>query len=205
MAKGGGFERTICKRLSLWWSGNKRDDVFWRATQSGGRATTRAKKGITTANSSGDICYLDIEGKLFIDKVILELKRGYNKKLKILDILDSNNKHFTLITWWNKIEHERVRQKRFNNWIIFRRDRKESCLVLTLRHLAEIEQYNGLWPHSLITINHNNISIVIIRFEEFLKWCDPETIKLLSDTAISKTKKIKRRKNVNKRTQTKKL
>jgi len=194
MAKGGKFERSVCKKLSTWWAG--RDDIFWRSTQSGGRATTRAKKGVSTANSSGDICYLDVVGKPFIDKIILELKRGYTKKIRVLDILDSSNKHFVLMKWWTKIEGERERQNRHYSWVVFRRDRRESCLMVTLQHFAEIEQYNGAWPHTIINIKCNNVSLIIIRFEEFLKWCDPETIKLLPysvKNTVSK-KKIKRRK-----------
>ena len=36
--KGSEFEREMCKCLSLWWTDSKRDDVFWRSAQSGGRA-----------------------------------------------------------------------------------------------------------------------------------------------------------------------
>src|SRR5262245_2386383 len=47
-AKGSKFERDLCRQLSLWWSDGKRDDVFWRASQSGGRAKFRGRRGLQT-------------------------------------------------------------------------------------------------------------------------------------------------------------
>ncbi len=80
MAKGGEFERNICKQLSLWWTENERDDIFWRTAGSGARHTTRQKKNISTENSAGDVCYIDQLGKPFIDYFLMELKRGYTSK-----------------------------------------------------------------------------------------------------------------------------
>jgi hypothetical protein len=74
--KGSGFERQICKQLSLWWTRGERDDVFWRSSQSGGRATVRSRKGKTTAGSYGDIVALDPIGKPLTDLFTIELKRG---------------------------------------------------------------------------------------------------------------------------------
>lgn len=56
MGKGQDLERSISRQLSLWWSNGEADDWFWRASQSGGRATQRAKKGMRTLNSAGDLC-----------------------------------------------------------------------------------------------------------------------------------------------------
>ena len=79
MPKGASFERQICKTLSLWWTGGKRDDVFWRSSQSGGRATQRAKSGKTTFGSWGDIAAVDPIGLPLLKLVTIELKRGYSK------------------------------------------------------------------------------------------------------------------------------
>lgn len=74
--KGSQFERAICKELSKWWTGGNRDDVFWRSSQSGGRATVRGRKGQTTAGSYGDIAALDHVGQPLIQCFTIELKRG---------------------------------------------------------------------------------------------------------------------------------
>ncbi len=74
--KGSNFERLICKKLSLWWTGGERDDVFWRSSQSGGRATQRAKFGKKTYGSYGDIAAVDPMGEPLLKFFTIELKRG---------------------------------------------------------------------------------------------------------------------------------
>jgi len=76
MGKGSSFERKICKRLSKWWTDGKRDDIFWRSSQSGGRATQRAKKGQRTFGSYGDITAVDPVGQPLMRMFTIELKRG---------------------------------------------------------------------------------------------------------------------------------
>jgi len=74
--KGSKFEREISKRLSLWWTYGERDDVFWRSSQSGGRATQRAKFGKKTHGSYGDIAALDPIGEPLMKFATIELKCG---------------------------------------------------------------------------------------------------------------------------------
>lgn len=75
-AKGSDFEREICKRLSMWWTDQKRDDVFWRSSQSGGRATQRRKFGKDTYGSEGDVAAVDPIGTPLLEFATIELKRG---------------------------------------------------------------------------------------------------------------------------------
>lgn len=75
--KGSAFEREFCKELSLWWTNKERDDVFWRSQTSGGRATSRRKKGMATAGQYGDVAATDAIGIPLIERVTIELKRGY--------------------------------------------------------------------------------------------------------------------------------
>lgn len=77
-AKGSAFEREVCRKLSLWWSGGQHDDWFWRTAGSGGRATNRAKRGKATANSAGDIGAECVEAQDLLGFITFELKRGYN-------------------------------------------------------------------------------------------------------------------------------
>lgn len=91
--KGSKFERKIAQKLSLWWTDNERDDIFYLTSGSGARATQRKKKGVDTANSSGDIGIIDPIGKPFIDMFLIEVKSGYTlgtriKKKEIEGILD---------------------------------------------------------------------------------------------------------------------
>jgi len=75
-AKGSEFEREICKKISLWWTNDERDDVFWRSAQSGGRATQRAKSGKKTHGSYGDLTALDPIGEPLLKVWTMEMKRG---------------------------------------------------------------------------------------------------------------------------------
>jgi hypothetical protein len=77
-AKGSSFEREICKKLSLWVSEGRRDDLFWRSAMSGGRATVRSKVGKATINQLGDITAIDPLGFPLTDKFVIECKNYAN-------------------------------------------------------------------------------------------------------------------------------
>lgn len=72
--KGGEFERLICKRLSLWISEGKRDDLLWRSAMSGGRATVMKKKGKQVETQQGDISAIHPDGHKLTDRFIIECK-----------------------------------------------------------------------------------------------------------------------------------
>lgn len=91
MGKGSSFEREICKHLSKWWTGGKRDDVFWRSQTSGGRATQRLKKGQRTYGSYGDIAAVDPIGEPLLKLWTIELKRGQYHG-EISDLLECKRK-----------------------------------------------------------------------------------------------------------------
>ena len=47
-AKGSAYERELCKRISSWFSGGETEDLFWRTSGSGSRATNRRRLGRST-------------------------------------------------------------------------------------------------------------------------------------------------------------
>lgn len=85
--KGGEYERELCKELSMWWTYNSRDDVFWRTSGSGARAKVRGRQGRATAGQHGDIGATDPIGAPLIDMFTIEIKRGYSE-YTLQDILD---------------------------------------------------------------------------------------------------------------------
>jgi len=199
MAKGGSFERTIAKELSLWFSNDERDDLFWRTAGSGARATTRMKKGVDTANSAGDIAYLHPTGKPFVDLCLVEIKRGYNKKktsqdsrlsvLLTLDIPMNRKNKPVLIKWWEKAEEERKVHGRKYSIIIFRRDRHNACICMDYGAFQEIEKRNkkpftfpkcGNW----IVLQERKACLIMLLLDDFFDWCKPSAL----------FRKIKRRK-----------
>jgi hypothetical protein len=80
-AKGGAFERRIAKALSQWVSKGQRDDIFWRSSMSGGRATVAKKSGKLLSASCGDLSAIDPLGKPFLDKYYVEIKHVKSYKL----------------------------------------------------------------------------------------------------------------------------
>lgn len=85
--RGSAFERSFCKELSLWWSDNKRDDLFWRTATSGGRATVRRKKGKASAGMHGDVQSVHPKSRAFTLLYTIELKLGYSTAT-LQDLLD---------------------------------------------------------------------------------------------------------------------
>lgn len=61
-AKGANFEREVCRELSEWVSTGKADDLFWRSSMSGGRATLGRKKGVIRENVTGDLVVVATTG-----------------------------------------------------------------------------------------------------------------------------------------------
>src|SRR5262245_49693460 len=88
--KGGNYEREFAKRLSRWWSGGRRSDIFWRTAGSGNRATIGHKRGRSTYGSYGDICAIDPIGSPLLDVVTISLKNGY-RNTHALGVLDKPN------------------------------------------------------------------------------------------------------------------
>lgn len=123
--KGSRFEREISRQLSLWWTGGERDDVFWRSSQSGGRATQRAKQGKATYGAYGDITALDPIGEPLLKLFTLELKRGRSHGT-LEDLLDLPKDSAIRPVEKTLLQaHDSHRQARSKFWmVISQRDRR---------------------------------------------------------------------------------
>ena len=80
--KGGNFEREICRKLSLWISAGERDDLFWRSSLSGGRATVAFKKGKQNLTQCGDISSIHPDGNVLTDRYLISCKFYSDLKLE---------------------------------------------------------------------------------------------------------------------------
>jgi hypothetical protein len=126
--KGGAFERLICKKLSLWWTKDKRDDVFTRTASSGGRATQRSKKNKSTFGQYGDIQAADPIGQPLIDLCTIECKDGY-ATYSIADLMDKEPRH-------NPLYEQFIRQARKSNfesdsayWLLIARRKGRQIMI----------------------------------------------------------------------------
>jgi hypothetical protein len=98
-AKGSAFERLICKRLSLWLSNNQSDDLLWRTSLSGGRATIGLNKDIKRSAQAGDIGAISAKGEAFTSRYIVECK--HYKDLQIPSAVFGSTGHF--VDFWQRL------------------------------------------------------------------------------------------------------
>lgn len=174
MAKGGQNERTKCKQWSLWWSDGERDDVFWRTSGSGARATQRAKTGQETTGSYGDMGYIDVEGKPFLDVFTVEFKKGYSKDLDLLTLLDGKGTKYMLLNFLQQVMGDAERAKNLP-LLEIHRDRKSPLVFV-----PSVVFHFGIIPNTLVDFpsiafnlrpKYENLkgSFVIMRQEDFFK------------------------------------
>lgn len=142
-SKGGGFEREVCKKLSLWID-DTRDDIFWRSAMSGGRATVGFKKGNVRTSQVGDISAIDVLGQKFIDTFIVECK--FYRNIHLHSLMFSKPKGNTIYGFWEKLcrDAEQIR--------------KEPLLII---------KQNG-WP-SLIGISDKGLFFKFLKENNYLK------------------------------------
>lgn len=101
--KGNAYEREISKKLSLWLSNNKHDDLFWRSHNSGGRYTVRHCKNKRTEGQNGDItstCSGISED--FLKLFSLELK--HYKNINLWGLI--TNSKTGIISFWRQAEKQ---------------------------------------------------------------------------------------------------
>lgn len=182
-SKGGAFERMICKQLSRWWSGEKRDDIFWRTSGSGARATVRRrhKKRKRTFGQYGDVQAVDPVGQPLIDLCCFEMKTGYNK-WSFLDVLDSTTEGKQPIEKFLYQAAESMRQTGAR-WevLICRRTQRVPIIIIpwSMAWLIQ-EKFGGIVDNFL---SAPMLQVHAMRLDDFLEWCKPEFF-----TEISKKK-----------------
>jgi hypothetical protein len=178
MAKGSNFEREICKLLSRWWTSGERDDVFWRSSQSGGRATQRAKSGHKTFGSYGDIAAVDPIGQPLLRYFTIELKRGRSHGFlgDVLDVKGDNSRHPFVATL--RQARRSALQAGSKTWLLIcRRDRRQAMVYLP-SHYADRLLPSEDYPAALcrIVIGSNLRKIVAVSLEYFLGRVRPKQI-----------------------------
>lgn len=176
--KGSAFERQFCKTLSLWWTEGNRDDVFWRTSNSGGRATTRAKQGKSTANQYGDICAVDEIGIPFTSLFLTELKCGYSKH-NLFDLLDKTKGVPLYGKWIQKLESTVMKHNAlYWDWLLV--TKRNGCRPIAIFSEVLIHQLvvtKNICQSTIQTkIGKDHHSIVVCSLDDFLKCTSPKII-----------------------------
>lgn len=125
-AKGGEFERLVCKELSVWVTKGARDDVFWRSAMSGGRATVRKAQGKSSPHVGGDICAVHTAGHDFIDRFYVECKFYADLQLHHVAMGSGGN----LLNFWN-VARKQAKMHRKLPMLVAKQNRVPPLLVLS--------------------------------------------------------------------------
>ena len=181
MGKGGGFEREISVKLSKWYSGNTRDDIFWRTDSSGGRFTSRKKAGKELENQAGDITYRDVIGKPLIDKYNFEFKTGYSIKSKrkdgsvyqinwcLLDLIDSKQILPMILYFWKQAA-DTAEQTNKRPILITRRTNKKAIIVITKILFNSIVGYVNNPDFLFIEFPGFGERLICMGLDDFFTW-----------------------------------
>lgn len=157
-AKGSSFERLICKELSLWLSEDKRQDLFWRSSMSGGRATVALQQGITLSSQAGDITAIHSSGQAFIEKFYVECK-SY-KTLNIPNLITGSGGNF--IKFWTEADSE---AKKYNKLAFFIAKQNNFPILLCMKKTS----YNTFVAPKINYTDISSFGIRVCVFRDFIK------------------------------------
>ena len=172
--KGNSFEREICKELSLWWSNGlglpENDNIFWRTSNSGGRATVRGKKG---DKHCGDICAIDPIGQPLIDCVTIEVKRGYNS-CSIQDLFDKpkNGAKQQYEKWFEQAMAAAELAGTPYWWLIVKRDRREPLVIMEYQFIHIFDIYAV--PYDIVF--SWEVEMYACQLQDFLQVCTDSNV-----------------------------
>jgi hypothetical protein len=169
--KGGTFERLVAKQLSLWYSKNSSDDIFYRTASSGGRSTQRTKRGQSVTNSAGDLSFLDSAGEPFLKCCAVEIKIGY-PAATLNKILTSEKPE--LLAFFQQAQ-ESAKQANVPHWIVIhKQDRQPTllyCNLLLLRDYYKVKKIqknnNFHFPFVVIPLDKETM-VAALKFDTFL-------------------------------------
>lgn len=182
MAKGKGkgsqFERDFSRDLSLWWSGGKRKDLFWRSAMSGGMSTVTGCEA-----QSGDIVAVDAEGFPLLDILCFELKCGY-RSCQVNDLLDGLGKYPIITKFVDQARLAGLRGKSLTYALVVKRDRKRPLIFFDGGKLLSGTRFISIDRGS---INANGVSLEYCRLEDFFKIPPHIFSKIMKKGAVSLT------------------
>ena len=175
--KGSAFERRMCKELSLWWTDGERDDVFWRTSGSGARATNRGKRKKQTFGQHGDIQATDPIAQPLLNRVTIELKKGYNKHT-IMDCLDAldRNKAQVMEVFVEQAMRESTQAGVHSWWIILARDKRIPMIMMPMSYFQIIRKAASNFKIKqtyLIARLRTGQKVMMMRLYEFLEKVSP--------------------------------
>ena len=144
-SKGAAYEREVCARLSLWVSGGKQQDIFWRSAMSGGRANLqqRRKKAGEFSAQAGDIVATHWDGHFFLSKFCMDTKHWADFEI---DAPAFGKKDGAFVVAWEKLCEEAAR---FGKWpmLVGKENRHGEFAAVSVAGLAWLRGAVRARPH----------------------------------------------------------
>ncbi len=200
--KGSNFEREICKQLSLWWSDNKEDDIFWRTAGSGAMAKTRSKKGKSTFGQCGDVQATNPKGQPLIDMFSIELKRGYSTST-FADLMEPSTTVNAKPCQYEKFIHQacvdHINSGSMSWLLIVKRDRRKAIVIIpfvTYKKLPPLCNSKNNIPSFKLRceLQTGNMALFGCTLESFLDIVKPVDILVIQSSFLTKLKKKNKQK-----------
>lgn len=160
--KGNSYEILVSRQLSKFLTEGNRDDLFWRSSNSGGRQTVRAKKGIDTHNQAGDICNTHPDGELFMEVFVLECKHYRDINLWSLFTETKGN---TIMGWWD-VHLEKSKEVKKHPILIIRQNHKPDLFICSKKLAIPIAKQCKIKP--ILIKNYLKEDMYIYKFESIL-------------------------------------
>lgn len=173
--KGAALERQIAKTLSLWLSDGEREDLLWRSSMSGGRATVASKKGKKLSAQVGDLSGIDELGHQFISRYIVECKHYKSLNVEAL-FFGAQGRARGYCEFWRKLVKE-AEDHRKHPLLVAKQNQKPITIGTTIAGLYSFKGANKSFEdydlHLLLEAlgwsYFPTLNLVVLEFDTFLE------------------------------------
>jgi hypothetical protein len=167
-AKGAGFERHICSRLSLWVTGGVRNDLFNRNKLSGGSFTIAADKGYELG-LPGDVAAAHPTAFEFLSLFAVEAK--HHKFIDLDRLLwDPQGRNFLARVW----QQTKAQAGLVNvNPMIVAKQNNSPAIVLLPADIGALALQHSYPPNLMMFHRLHRDTIMLLSFDEVLRYVRP--------------------------------
>lgn len=156
--KGGGYEREVGVKLSLWLSHGQRKDLICRTVGSGAQFTTAAKK-LISAGHAGDLMSQDPLSYEFFNRYVCECK--FWKDLQMFQFMNEKGELYKAL---QKVKKEAINVNK-KWWLIAKQNHQPDLLLSS----TDRDPLTNLRSHSLLSR-----TVTVYYLDEFLITITPE-------------------------------
>lgn len=184
--KGGQFERDLCVLFSKWWTGGEREDVFWRTSGSGNRATSKRRRGASIVRYQyGDMTFIDDIGRPLVDRFNFEFK--FYRHYELLSVFEPTLAQRSWLNFWAECLHEAELTSR-EPFMVTKQNRHIPVVWIMHREYLRLCEHNYWFnPCMRIRLPHRELKtkkfkkltiysheVVGFRLDQFFEITDPK-------------------------------